>query len=103
MSEGQDANALREALIEAQNIYYYQYSVDITQIYSTSTLSLEIFRKNFQDVDIPIMKRNEDSFIRKAYYGGATDYYKGYGKKLYYYDINSLYPYAMCKPMPLNL
>jgi hypothetical protein len=44
-----------------------------------------------------------DSFIRKSYFGGATDYYKGYGKDLYYYDVNSLYPYAMLKPMPFKL
>lgn len=31
---------------------------------------------------------------------GATDYYKKYGKDLYYYDVNSLYPFVMLKDMP---
>ena len=44
-----------------------------------------------------------DRFIRGSYYGGAVDYYKAYGENLHYYDVNSLYPYAMLKPMPLNL
>ncbi|GER42509.1 DNA polymerase [Striga asiatica] len=44
---------------------------------------------------------NEDSFIRRAYYGGHTDVYKPYGENLYYYDVNSLYPYVMKEfPMP---
>ena len=36
-----------------------------------------------------------DRFIRGSYYGGAVDYYKAYGENLHYYDVNSLYPYAM--------
>ena len=42
----------------------------------------------------------EDGFIRNAYFGGATDIYKAYGENLHYYDVNSLYPHAMLKPMP---
>jgi len=39
-----------------------------------------------------------DSFIRKGYYGGGTDVYEGYAQLVYYYDVNSLYPYAMLNP-----
>jgi hypothetical protein len=41
-----------------------------------------------------------DQFIRKGYFGGGTDYYKQYITNAKYYDINSLYPTAMSKPMP---
>jgi hypothetical protein len=34
---------------------------------------------------------------------GGTDVYKKYGKNLYYYDVNSLYPFAMLNPMPYEL
>ena len=34
-------------------------------------------------------------FVRKSYFGGATDYYRGHGYNLKYYDVNSLYPFAM--------
>lgn len=98
----QDSISLFKALIKAQDLYIDLYQVDITSIFSTSTLSLKIFRSKFQSVDIPILDRKTDDYIRKAYYGGATDYYKGYGEKLHYYDVNSLYPYAMLKPMPVN-
>jgi len=99
----QDSKCLYEALLSAQDIYYNEYQVDITTIFSTSTLSLKIFRQSYLKTDIPIMSKSEDSFVRKSYFGGSTDVYKGYGENLYYYDVNSLYPYAMLKPMPLNL
>lgn len=44
-----------------------------------------------------------DAFIRNSYYGGATDIYECYAKDLHYYDVNSLYPHAMCKPMPFEV
>jgi hypothetical protein len=48
-----DSIALYEALIIAQKIYITDYNVNITTVHSTSTLSLKIFRANFQDVNIP--------------------------------------------------
>ena len=35
--------------------------------------------------------------------GVRTDYYKVYGENLYYYDVNSLYPFAMLNDMPLDI
>jgi hypothetical protein len=96
----QDAVSLLEALINAQNIYYNDFYIDITSVLSTSTLSLKIFRSGFLKHEIPILNNKHDSFIRKSYFGGATDYYKAYGTNVYHYDINSLYPFAMMKPMP---
>ncbi len=99
----QDSKSLFEAMQTAQDLYFQNHKVDITSIFSTSTLSLKIFRTSFLKTDIPIMSRSEDDFVRKSYFGGATDYYKGYGENLHYYDVNSLYPYAMLKPMPLEM
>lgn len=99
----QDSICLLNALNEAQQIYLQEYRVDITSILSTSTLSLKIFRKIFLKDNIPILSGWDDKFIRESYFGGATDYYKGYGKNLYYYDVNSLYPKAMCNLMPFQI
>ena len=98
-----DTIALYNALIEGQKDFFRLHNVDITTIVSISSLALKIFRTNYLKNDIPILKNNEDLFIRKSYFGGATDYYKGYVNNLYYYDVNSLYPYAMCKDMPYKL
>ena len=96
----QDAKALYEALNAAQFIFFDKFKVDIETVYSTATLALKVYRTHFQKESIYILPASKDYFIRKGYFGGGTDVYKAYGKKLYYYDINSLYPYAMLNPMP---
>lgn len=49
------------------------------------------------------MPQHIDLFIRQGYYGGGTDVYKAYGEGLHYYDVNSLYPFAMLNAMPHDL
>ncbi|XP_021745272.1 uncharacterized protein LOC110711201 [Chenopodium quinoa] len=47
------------------------------------------------------LSQNEDTFICCGYCGGLTDAYKKLGRNLFYYDVNSLYPFIMKKcPMP---
>jgi|HubBroStandDraft_2_1064218.scaffolds.fasta_scaffold11044_2 hypothetical protein len=99
----QDAKALYHALSMAQSIYFNNFKVDLVSVYSTATLSLKIFRTMFQEDDIFILPYNIDSTIRIGYFGGGTDVYKAYGKKVYYYDVNSIYPYAMLNDMPYNI
>jgi DNA polymerase type B, organellar and viral len=99
----QDSNCLYDCINKLQELYIHDYNVDITTILSTSTLSMLIFRTKFLKVKIPVLKRIDDSFIRQGYFGGATDYYKMKAENIYYYDVNSLYPYAMKQPMPYEL
>jgi hypothetical protein len=99
----QDSIALFDCIHKLQEMYLLDYNVDICSILSTSTLSLKIFRSKYLKVNIPILKRRDDTFIRNSYFGGATDYYKLRATNLFYYDVNSLYPFAMCKPMPIEL
>jgi len=63
---------------------------------------LKIFRQNFLEINIPTLTKNLDKLIRLAYLGGSTDYYLKYGENLKHYDVNSLYPKAMCNPMPIE-
>jgi hypothetical protein len=96
----QDSFALFDCISKLQEMYLRDYQVDICSILSTSTLSLKIFRSKYLKVNIPILKRRDDNFIRNSYFGGATDYYQLKATNIFYYDVNSLYPFAMCKPMP---
>ena len=98
----QDSISLLKALVKAQKIYIDEHEVDIASIWSTSTLSLKIFRQKFLNVSIPILTNKLDNIIRLAYIGGSTDYFYKYGENLKHYDVNSLYPKAMCNPMPLE-
>lgn len=100
----QDILLLGGVMLKAQEIYWKEYKIDIESKITISSLALSIFRMKYYDASnwpIHIPNKNEDSFIRHAYYGGHTDTYKPYGEDLYYYDINSLYPFAMKEfPMP---
>ena len=96
----QDAKSLYKALLIAQLYYFDKFKVDIESVYSTATLSLKVFRTTFQDNPIYILNPNTDSFIRNGYYGGGTEVYQAYAEDVHYYDVNSLYPYAMLNAMP---
>ncbi|XP_016182637.1 uncharacterized protein LOC107624706 [Arachis ipaensis] len=94
----QDIRLLGGVMRRAQEIYWSQYKIDIDSVITLSALALTIFRMKFYDPTvwpIHIPTKNEDNFIRKAYYGGHTDAYIPYGENLYYYDVNSLYPFIM--------
>jgi len=99
----QDAVALYGALFIAQNLYFTKFGVDIESVYSTATLSLNLFRTKFLKDDIFILPQHIDLFIRQGYFGGGTDVYKAFGELVRYYDVNSLYPYAMLNSMPHDL
>ena len=100
----QDIRLLGGVMQKAQEIYWKLFNVDIESKITLSSLALSIFRMKYYDVDnwpIHIPNRNEDLFIRRAYYGGHTDVYIPKGEDLYYYDVNSLYPFVMKEfPMP---
>jgi hypothetical protein len=96
----QDSIALYNAMSNAQELNYKNYRVDICDIVSTASLSLRIYRSHFLHEEIPLLKSFEEKFVRESYLGGATDYYKAKGENLHCYDVNSLYPYAMLKPIP---
>ncbi|XP_059067855.1 DNA polymerase-like [Cryptomeria japonica] len=100
----QDIRLLGGVMLKAQDIYWNQYKVDIENCLTFPTLAMTIFRTNYYNPiswPIHIPSRNEDTFIRCGYYGRHADTYKPYGENLYYYDVNSLYPYVMKScPMP---
>lgn len=99
----QDSISLFNALLKAQKFYIDNYKIDLTSIVSISSLSFKIFRQDFLDTKILILNKIQDLFIRKSYIGGSTDFYRKYFKKGYHFDVNSLYPFAMLKPMPFKI
>lgn len=66
--------------------------------YTISAQSMEAFKRRFCKAYIVLDDDMENlAFERQAYYGGRTEiFYKGAVKKhIYYYDVNSMYPYVM--------
>lgn len=100
----QDIRLLGGVMLKTQHINWNKYQIDVEDVMTVSALSLKIFRKMYFDeeaFEINITNRNQDTFIRRAYYGGHVDVYKPYGNNLFYYDVNSLYPFIMkTYPMP---
>ena len=67
----------------------------MTKSLSISGVALNVFLSRYYSKNIPLItQKSMYSDIKQAYYGGITEVYKPYGKDLYYYDINSLYPFA---------
>lgn len=74
----------------------------MTESLTISKLALDIFlRDHYKEGTIPLINNmNLYKTIKKAYYGGMTEVYKPYGENLYYYDVNSLYPFVAYNDMP---
>jgi len=51
----------------------------------------------------PLYDLSKGDPFRDAYHGGIVEVYRPHLKGAgYYYDVNSLYPTAMCRPMPVG-
>lgn len=91
-------------IIEYYCIFFYiNYNINFLKLYSASNMAMVIFRTNFYNEKlnpIPIINLHLYKLIKSSYYGGNIILNKNYGTNLYYYDINSLYPYAMLNKMP---
>lgn len=96
-----DLFSLYEILIKANKQIFLDFNVHMTEFSTISALASNIFLKEFYNNNIPLI--NKPSIykdIKQAYYGGITEVYKPRGFNLYYYDINSLYPYVSLQDMP---
>lgn len=77
------------------------FKINIMEGVTISSLAMKLFLNKYYDNNIPrINKASIYKDIKQAYHGGITEVYKPFGKDLYYYDVNSLYPYAALNDMP---
>lgn len=75
--------------------------IDITKLPTISSIAFKIFRANYlENSKLPIIKGNAHTDMRNAYYGGVVEVFKNEGTNLKYYDVTSLYPFAMLNDMP---
>ena len=96
-----DLKALYQVMVIFSRDIFHVEKIDITKLTTNSAISFKIFRTNYLDeTKLPIIKGNTHNEIRNAYYGGVVEVYKNEGFDLKYYDINSLYPFAMLNDMP---
>jgi hypothetical protein len=96
-----DLNCLYEIVVNANNQLFNDYKVNIKDAITISGLSIKIYLNKYYNDNIPMI--NKPSIykdIKQGYYGDITEVYKPYGENLFYYDVNSLYPFVALNDMP---
>jgi hypothetical protein len=109
---------IRTIIVQFNQLIFTHFSINIHKALTLPALAMKIYKTHYmvKDTIYQILGRPE-VFIRESYTGGAVDVYKPHNiissiisniklkfKKLFYYDVNSLYPFIMAsKLMPMGL
>lgn len=115
-----DCKCLFEILIQFNNLIFNNFKLNIDKSLTLPSLAMRIYKSQFMPKDtIYQLNRSAEKDIRQAYTGGAVDIYiptnrkniisliytniRALFTKLYYYDVNSLYPFIMANiDMPVG-
>jgi len=83
-------------------LYPYLQKWKIPLKYTTASLALSLIENHFLDGKSFFQEdERTQEFVRQSYYGGLTmNFKRGLFDKSISYDVNSLYPTVMCKPLP---
>ena len=98
-----DCISLFQILSKFNQLIFNQFNININKYPTLPSLSFAIFRTHYnKEEKMHMLSGQVYNDIKKSYTGGAVDMYipkNPNGKKLYAYDVNSLYPYVMnnCK------
>jgi hypothetical protein len=106
----QDCKSLYDILIKFNTEILDLFKVYVFDSPTLPSLAFNIYKNSFmtnkeqnRSFKIPIATLELYNSIAPAYRGGAVDVYRPYGKDLFYYDVNSLYPSVMKKfPYPVG-
>jgi DNA polymerase type B, organellar and viral len=96
-------NNFRDRLLEYNKYDCYllfkimkRFRISIKNVPTLPSLAFKIYRTHFmKEKSIAITWLEEYREISQGYRGGAVDVYRPSGENLFYYDVNSLYPYVM--------
>ena len=99
-----DLISLYEIINKFSDYVYLKYNIQVSKSLTISSLAMKIFLGKYYNFNIPlIVKRSLYNSIKQSYFGGITEVYiptNINNERLYYYDVNSLYPYAALNAMP---
>lgn len=109
-----DCLVLYQILDKFSKNIFKLFRLDVFKYPTLSSLAFAIYRSEFLKVHmIPLIHDEMYNFIKDSYTGGSVDVYKSCSgkeinssverEKIYRYDVNSLYPFAMKNyPMPVG-
>ena len=98
-----DLYSLHQILIKFADIIYNEERLNITKVSTTSSLVFKILKANhIKPYSIYQINGSSHTDMRNAYYGGRVDTFTPYGTSVNCYDVNSLYPLAMLRHMPIG-
>jgi hypothetical protein len=100
-----DLDILYEAMIMFAKNIYQLYGVNLRQRKTISGLALLIYQSNFlggSGCKIPLVRGGLEKYFRSAYYGGNVNIAAHHCDEGYIYDMNSQYPNAMLKNLPVG-
>ncbi|OAX31150.1 hypothetical protein K503DRAFT_704144, partial [Rhizopogon vinicolor AM-OR11-026] len=91
-----DCIALYQVLIKFRTLVFDKWSISIDKYPTIPSLAFAIYRSGYMPENtIPLTNGKVFNFIQESFTGGSTEMYKPYGKNLFCYDVNSLYPSVM--------
>ena len=94
-----DCIILYKALNDFQNFIWDNFYTALKP--TISSIAFSIWKRNFQKKMWNDCNYEPNMAFRNSYYGGKVDVFKwGLSEDVYYYDINSLYPYMGLKEYP---
>lgn len=99
-----DLICLLDILNKFNQSLYLEHNLQMTESLTISRLALNKFLFYYmKDFKLPLITKSYIfNFIYFGYYGGQTEVYIPYGENLFYYDVNSLYPFVSLQAMPGN-
>jgi len=120
-----DCESLHQVIIKFNELFFDKFEINIHSSLTGPSLAMKVYKTHFMPENTIYQMLGKVEFdIRKSYTGGAVDVYIPHNKKyigypnvqqvltkntkgkyivLYYYDVNSLYPYVMNKyDMPIG-
>jgi len=97
-----DLISLYKVLENVNRSLFLDFNIKMTKCLTISKMAFKIYCKDYLSESKPIpyvINKGMYKDIKLGYYGGNTEVYKPYGENLYYYDVNSLYPYVSLNDM----